>query len=279
MLPRSNLNVRVRVCRIAGLLVCSFVFAQTPMQVQPIDVLSHQSGREVRIRSSKFGSLDQDFVTVKVVVNQQGKVASVQALNGPKEFFNEAEKLEARKIFTPFERNGVPTRATFEETVSIVPPEQRPSVRVPFPEVKDWHSLRMSIERRNCRGPCFLYSAEVHGDGEVDFNGGPGMPAPGQHRSRISKQAVQDPLAAFRRADFFSLKDSYEYPQTDSEGIKTSIQFDGQKKLVDDYVGILMGIPEAVKQLEDSFDQLAGTGKWVKGDSRTEPPPRAEAKD
>lgn len=105
------------------------------------------------------------------------------------------------------------------------------------------------------------------------------MLTPGRHRGQISEQAVRDLVTAFRTADYFSLKDGYTYPITDNEKFRTWIEFDGRRKSVTDYVGILVGLPEVVKQLEGSFDDIAGTEKWVKGNRQTAPSLVAEGWD
>jgi hypothetical protein len=79
---------------------------------------------------------------------------------------------------------------------------------------------------------CPVYSVEVRGDGQVFFNGEENVPVLGPHRSRISREAVTSLFAAFREADFFSLKDEYVALVTDNRSCTTSIEFDGHKKSV-----------------------------------------------
>lgn len=263
--------------RIAMLFLSVAVWAQEPMPVQPIDLASHRIGKPGLIHSgTRFGFREQDYVGLKVIVDAQGNVESAHAVNGPREFFRQAEALEAKRNFKPFQKGGAPVRASFEDTVSILPPEQWTEPRVPFPDVRDWNTLRMTLDRENCQGPCFLYSVEVDGNGEVQFNGSMGMLTPGHHRSRISQQAVHELLASFRRADYFSLKDVYFYPITDAQRFTTSIKVDGQRKSVTDYVGLRAGLPEVVKELEEAFDKISGTEKWVKGNDFTLPSLLAE---
>jgi hypothetical protein len=265
---------------IVALLLAGVVSAQEPIPAQPIDVFNHRTGIAAWIHSGiEFGSGERDHITLKVIVDTRGNVESARAADGPREFFKNAEKIETKRKFKPFEKDGVAVRATFEDTVSIVPLEQWATPRVSFPHINEWKSLRMGLERWSCDGPCFLYSVEVRNDGRVEFNGGPGMLTPGRHRGQISEQAVRDLVAAFRTADYFSLKDGYTYPITDNEKFRTWIEFDGRRKSVTDYVGILVGLPEVVKQLEGSFDDIAGTEKWVKGNHQTAPSLVAEGWD
>ncbi len=70
-----------------------------------------------------------------------------------------------------------------------------------------------------------------------------------------SREAVADLFAAFRNADYFSLKDEYISAITDHPTVYTSIEFDGQKKAVKDYVGFTAGMPEIVDELERKIDR------------------------
>lgn len=267
MLP-SKLQCLVLI-GITFLVVPCFVSAQEPATVLPSDIYIHSIGEGGLIHSSTVSESSEPLnITLKIIVDEQGKVISAHAIDGPRKFYKQAEQIELRRRFKPFEKNDKPVRVTFEDYVSIVPPEKWASPRVPFPAVKNLNSLRIHLERGNCFG-CVGYSVDIHGDGQVEFDGGLGMLTPGHHHSRISKQAVLDLVASFRRADYFSLLDHYVYQIADSQRIATSIEFDGQKKSVLDYVGTWCGLPEVVKQLEDSIDELAGTEKWRRGNSET----------
>ncbi|HEY3458643.1 MAG TPA: DUF6438 domain-containing protein [Bryobacteraceae bacterium] len=140
---------------------------------------------------------------------------------------------------------------------------------VPFPEIKDWNSLRMGLKRTTCFGPCPSYSVEVRGNGEVEFNGESNVLITGRHHSQIPKEAVLNLVSAYRRASYFSLNDRYRYLVTDNPTYTTWIEFDGRKKSVMDYVGLRAGMPEAVQDLERTLDKIAGTEKWVKGNDQT----------
>src|SRR2546423_10273722 len=107
-----------------------------------------------------------------------------------------------------------------------------------FPEVKDWNSLRMGLKRSMCYGTCPAYSVEVHGNGEVDFNGESHVLITGRHRDWIPKQLVRDLVTYFEGADYFSLKDEYVATVTDNPSYVTWIEFDRHKKSVTDYVGL-----------------------------------------
>jgi len=256
----------------------ALISAQEPITVPPLDLYSHSIGEPSLIHSSTtFGRFGPSDVTLKIVVDEQGNVVSARPVNGPPRFFKQAQEVEIRRKFKPFKKDGVAFRATFEDTVYIVPPERWIEPRVPFPQVKDWNSLRIRLERDGyCWGNCPRYSVEVQGDGQVEFDGSLQVMTPGHHHGRISKQAVRDLVAAFRRAKYFSLLNQYVYPISDSPKTTTAIEFDGRKKSVLDQVGTWRGLPEIARQLENSIDELAGTEKWVKGNSQTGPALLAE---
>ena len=118
-----------------------------------------------------------------------------------------------------------------------------------------------------CYGSCPAYSVAVKGTGEVTYVGTSNVILTGEHHSQIPKRSVEALLAAFRQANYFSLKDNYSLMVTDNPTYKTSIEFDGQKNSVHDYVGWRIGMPEVVTDLEDSIDRIVGTEKWIKGES------------
>jgi ankyrin repeat protein len=261
-----------------GIAILGFMTALAPAQVapasfSPAEVYKHRTSptRSIRAAMDPRERLFHGAITLRVVVTVTGHVESAQAIEGPPEFRQEAEAIERARVFTPFEKEGVPVRATFADYVRIAPSEEWAAVRMPFPAVKDWKSLRITLSRSACYGRCPAYSVAVQGDGLVTFRGGSFVLITGTHHGQIAPEAVKNLLGAFRQADYFSLKDEYVDRVTDNPTYKTSITFDGQTKQVVDYVGLEAGMPDMVKQLEDSIDQLAGTGKWIEETDQTWP--------
>ena len=219
------------------------------------------------IRSARFGSRD-DSLDINAVVDTSGKVASIQLLSGPRELLPAAEALAKQATYRPFLHHGTLVRAVVHETISIVPPERWNSRHYPIPAVRNWSTFRAELVRRSCQS-CFAYSVEVRGNGQVLFHGSSAVMTPGLHYGWIAPENVKKLLEAFRRADYWSLQNSYVYPISDAHGALTSLEFDGQKKSVDDYVGVMAGAPDALEVLETQFDQLAETEKWVHGNRAT----------
>ena len=143
--------------------------------------------------------------------------------------------------------------------------------RFHFPQIRDWKSVRITLERTGCFGTCPSYRLEVHGDGTVRYMGTDFVAITGEHSDRISEVAVRQLVDAFRAVRYFSLNDRYEARMTDNPTYKTSIAFDNVSKSVVDYVGGKVGMPSAVSKLEQTIDRLAGSQKWVSGNAETVP--------
>jgi ankyrin repeat protein len=266
--------------------------AQKPVEVSADEAASHRVGSLRPIPLHLVGGPGHGLqgqriaIPITVVVGPDGSVVSAALSDEidfddtdpdvPEQWTAEFKKVAAEAQaeagalqYRPFQRNGHAVFATFEEDVPCVPPDMLPGPHVNFPEVHNWNSLRIYLERTSCFGTCPSYSIEVYGDGTVLYNGKYYVAVLGQHRGQVSQQAVLSMLDAFRAADFFSLHDSYREAVTDNPTFTTSIQFDGHSKRVVDYVGRDVGMPTAVTELEDTIDQLADSARWTKGDAAT----------
>lgn len=269
------MSVRRSIRAFAALMVLSaaaLATAQNPVAFPDPEVWQHRLSPMHLLHTESFDPRSifvQDTVTLQVVVGADGRVESAHAIAGPSEFYAEAENLERQQRFRPFEKNGVPVRASIKDYVRLAPTEQWLSPRVPFPEIRDWSSLRMTLARTACYGMCPAYSLEVDGDGTVKYHGSAFVLVTGEHQSKISRADVEQLFAQFRAADYFSLKDAYRAGITDNPTETTSIEFEGHRKQVVDYVGSYVGMPDVVSELETAIDRIAGSDKWVHGTSAT----------
>jgi len=127
----------------------------------------------------------------------------------------------------------------------------------------------MTLSRSGCFGSCPSYSVEIHGDGTTLYKGNSYVVLTGEHRDHLSAEHVSEILDAFRKADYFSLKDEYSYPVTDCPTYTTSFQVDQVSKSVTDYVGDEAGMPQSVSDPEETIDRVAGAMKWIKGNGET----------
>lgn len=248
-----------------------------PIQISDYrQIASHRLSEAEPLRVTNPRSQDLfGGIQVKVVVDEQGNVASARIAeerDDPHKNLYPAALAEVRsRKYKPFEKDGKPVAATFTDHVRILPPEDLPTVHVPFPQIKDLKSLRITLERTTCFGSCPAYRVEIGGDGSVAYQGRSYVVVTGEHHDHISKDSLAQILEAFRKADYFSLGDKYICGVTDSPTTTTSISFDGQQKSVIDYVGEEIGMPHAVVEVEETIDRVAGTARWVSGTAETVP--------
>jgi Domain of unknown function (DUF6438)/Ankyrin repeats (3 copies) len=218
-------------------------------------------------------------VDVSVVVTPDGSVVSADAASGPAQYRAQAMKLALGWHFIPFERGGRKIYARVTAWVDVVPNERRPDYRMPFPPVRDWNSLKITFERGACFGDCPSYKLVVHGDGVVDYHGESSVAIRGDHHAKLPRATVEQLVARFRKAEFFWLLDSYNWGGADNPTQVISIAFDGRFKQVYDSNGEWVGLPAAVRELEDQIDQLVGVERWTKSNSETGPSLVAEGWD
>lgn len=251
---------------------------QDAVQIPVPEVWQHRTSTSKSIHTDRFQTFrfGQDYVTLDVIVGVDGKVESAKAVEGPQDFYAQAETLERDAEFKPFVKDGVPVRAKLKDYVRLAPPEQWLPEHAPFPAVKDFASLRMKLTRTACFGMCPDYSVEIQGNGQVNYRGNAFVLITGEHHSQLPRKSVEQLLAKFRDADYFSLNDQYVAGITDNPTFTTSIEFDGIRKTVKDYVGHYVGMPDVVGDLETEIDRIAGTQKWIKETPETLPALRAE---
>ena len=255
---------------------------QSPVEIDEEEVAAHRIGEPphivAKIELPREGTFSGPL-PIRVVVGPDGNVITAKfdaeepdnADGGiPKQVVEKIRaaakraEVEARKMrYKPFERDGKPVTVTFEEEVIILPEDPALRPRADFPAIKNWNSLRMRLERTACFGMCPIYSVEVQGDGTVLYEGQGYVAVTGQHRATVDRQAVAELLEAFRKADYFSLRDQYQAMITDNPTYTTSIVFDGVSKHVVDYVGRAVGMPAAVTELENKIDEVVKTKRWI----------------
>jgi ankyrin repeat protein len=166
--------------------------------------------------------------------------------------------------FEPFEENGKATTATVEEYIDLVPPERLPQVHVPAPVVRPDSQVTIALERSGCYGTCPSYTVTVSTDGIV-FDGRGFVVATGKHAAPVKSDKVRDFAQDFFAADFYSMDSAYQASVTDNPSYVLSIDIDGRKKEILDYVGSWVRMPAVITRLENEVDTFTDTGRWVKG--------------
>jgi hypothetical protein len=209
-------------------------------------------------------------IKLEILVDETGRVISAIPIEGQKIFFSRASEPALTWKFKPFTQKGMPVSAKFIGEVLFLPAELLPLIHIPFPEIHDWSALRITLQRGYCLWtPCLVYGVEIHGDGSIVFTGKAHVATMGTAQGQISMDDVRELVNLFRAADYYSLRDDYFGASGGPPTYTTSISIDGQTKKVEEVVGLIMGMPKSVIDLEDAIDRIAGTAKWIKGPAIT----------
>ncbi len=252
------------------------------------EVRDHFLGPHLSIRTSdKSIAIFDNHVNANVLISPSGTVASATPEsapkafmfagggstaipNGPAQFLHAAAGLAMQWKFIPFERSGRPVYVRVRNMeMPIYPEERRPDYRVPFPQIVNWNSLQITLERTGCYGTCPDYRLVIRGDGTVTYEGHDFVALMGTHHAKVPRSVVERIVSSFRRANYFSLYEFYHADVTDNPAYVTSISFDGRLKRVRDYVGEEDGMPGAVVDVEDEIDRAINSDRWLKGNEET----------
>jgi ankyrin repeat protein len=244
------------------------VLESAAVEIADEDVPNHRNGARRAVRVPRTQSIFQS-VKLALIVDVDGNVVSARPQEGPQDVYSRAVAEAKEWKYTPFEKEGKSVVAKITDYVRILPQEDLPKTHQEFPGSQGTAGVVMTLSRSGCYGTCPAYNLEIRGDGTVIYEGTGFVVVAGEHRDHLSQEQVELLMDAFRKADYFSLKDEYRYMVTDCPTYTTSFQVDRVKKSVTDYVGEELGMPEAVTELEQTIDQLAGTTKWINGNGET----------
>jgi len=126
----------------------------------------------------------------------------------------------------------------------------------------------ITLTRTVCFGFCPAYTVVITSDGHVTYTGRNFVNVTGEQHATISQEAVQGLLRRFDAAHFDSLNDAYRANVTDLPTYTIVIERNGGRKTVLDYGGLSAGMPQAVRELQDEIDRVAGTSHWVLRDGQ-----------
>lgn len=145
-------------------------------------------------------------------------------------------------------------------------------VEAPPPQPSD--DVRITLSRGVCFGFCPDYTVTVTGAGEIIYNGRSFVAVTGEQHATVPRTDVAALLARFDAIQFESLRDEYRAEVTDLPTYTLTLERAGRRKTVLDYGGGMVGMPEAVRALQDEVDRVAGTARWVRrnGEPVTTPP-------
>jgi hypothetical protein len=139
----------------------------------------------------------------------------------------------------------------------------------------------ITLRRTACLGTCPVYSVEIFDDGFVRYTGIEFVQYKGEQRAVIPREAVENLVASFLRADYFALQDSYDICRnsdgtftivSDLPTAYTSLRFGQRKKAVRNYVCA----PRRLTSLEAEIDKATNTQRWIGNRSFKWPPPELE---
>ncbi|MDQ2810154.1 MAG: DUF6438 domain-containing protein [Chloroflexota bacterium] len=126
----------------------------------------------------------------------------------------------------------------------------------------DLAGIVLALNRTPCFGACPSYRVTVYGNGVVVWEGDQYVALPGAHISVISLDQVRELVAAFTKADYFALDNSYtDYRVTDMAYINTLFSRGGKTKTVQHYLGDRTA-PSKLAILEAQIDGIIGTAPW-----------------
>jgi len=201
-----------------------------------------------------------------LIVSPAGGVVSADASGAPNtlEFWPQLQNEVRSWKFTPFEKNGQAVTAEIEEYIDLVPPERLPKKHLAAPVVRPTSKVRITLERTGCYGSCPSYIVAIGTDGIV-FNGRSFVVAIGSHTDSVDAPEVRQLAKKFVASDFYSMDAVYRVEVTDMPTYSLSIEIDGHKKEVEDYVGEWGGMPAIIAELEDEVDAFANTQRWING--------------
>lgn len=203
------------------------------------------------------------YISYEVVVDSTGRPRAVRFENESRLIEQSARAKSAEAALAarwPAPESGQPFRAF--QLVQVLPPERLPSRHVPFPDTEG-QAVSITLERAGNYDPYGIYSVTLDSDGDIDFCGPGFVKAPGQQRSRISRQAFDALVQEFREADFFSLDDHYVSNTAESEDIHLRVRIGDQEKMVMDSGGFEVGMPAVIRSLQMAVDEAAETSRWV----------------
>jgi hypothetical protein len=206
---------------------------------------------------------DWEDVQLKLALDETGRMTCVAFEFGQVRLETEALALARQWRFKPYLKDGKPTAAWFSQRVDVRWRDPRPAVRVPFPAVRDWATLRIRAEMSSGYMGCIATDIEIAGDGVLIFEA--------EYRrwgrrdewqnvrasDRLSPGVVRALVERFRRADFFWLHDSYTGDRHHVPTSHISIAFDGHKKRVQHEDGRAAGMPAEVAALQEEIERLA----------------------
>jgi len=243
-------------------------------EIDPELARSHEIGfHRHLLHAAELKEVKEGFkqIELKLTVSSAGDVERVSAdsSSGAMQFWPSLQKEVQGWKFRPFEINGKPVETQVSDYINIVPAERLPKVHVTPPDFRSDSKFLIKLGRSGCMGTCPAYDVEIH-ESEVVFLGYSYVVAPGRHIVKLNPVQTRALVRRFIDSDFYSMAPKYVQAVTDCPTYTLSIEIDGHRKQVIDYVGEEVGMPQSISDLEEAVDNLAGTDRWIRGESLIE---------
>lgn len=174
---------------------------QATVEILEAEAAEHRIGTRGPIYTNNNIGQENLAVTFEVMVGTDGKAVCSRPTPG---FMGDLTLLCETWKYKPFERNGQQVAARVPESVKILPISELREVHIPFPEIRDWNSLRIALKRSGCYGTCPTYKLEIHGDGTVLYDREAYVRTNGEQKAQISHESLVTLVNAFRQTDFLS---------------------------------------------------------------------------
>jgi hypothetical protein len=165
-------------------------------------------------------------------------------------------------------------------------------------QIKERSELSLSMIRNGCYGRCPIYDLSIQSDGKVLFEGRFWTEIKGKATDKITEEQFEQLISEIEKANFFSLKNNYNYDSnncptiaTDFPSVKLHIKLDGKEKTINHYLGCWeekreeklqnnsneirvsdedlskLIFPQQLYKLENKIDEIVGTKEWI-GDTK-----------
>lgn len=220
------------------------------------------------------------WALLKLVVDESGDVVFAMPADAPADLHDRAVAVAKTWKFKPYKRDGKPTAVQLINIeIPVFGPELRSS-SMPIPgQIQDLSSLRIRLLHHSTFAGDRGYSVTVRGDGLVIYEGRQNVSLSGEHCAVIAAEDVAELFKRIVAADFSTLRETYYNEPRDAPGAEVSVTFDGQTFRVFDGDGVLVGMPDAVTQVQDLINDMTASDRWVTGSALTRPSLIAEGWD
>ena len=159
-----------------------------------------------------------------------------------------------------------------KDMVTEVPTEESEIVTSEIPSTSqdptNGRTFFASIERTPCFGRCPTYTMKIYSDGFIEYNGKRDVDMIGAYTTTISSEQMDAILEKAKEIKFFEMDDSYDGMITDLPSTTTKIVMNDTEKSV----YRRHGYPKRILTLEQLFDDLLKSERWISESGEVYPP-------